>query len=428
MLSRLCLAATLILGLSAFPAAAETEVFSVKQLLLQSGQAMAQGDYTQALELLNQALDIEPSYPEIYFRRATVAFLQRDLAQAELDLNRAIELAPSAYEPRLLRSQVYYFRKAYAQAETDARWLVERFPTQWRSYRELAQALQALGKNQAALDVLQKAPDSVKREPELFLLQAEILGELSRDKEAQALLDEVIRQDADLLEAYELRAALYLRSKAYQAALETYRELGKRTGHPLYQLEISRMQAYMQQNAQALETFEKTLQAVAQPDVDFLIKAGYVALDLQKPLQAAGFFARAAQATKNPALTYMQAFSLQEGGLYAEARDLLSAKIRQNQITIDDYVLLSWVNLLLKEPGDAEQAARRGLELQPDEGNLTLNLAHALWLQGQTEEALALYRRMQQSQRADGSSWNQAIQADFATLRKLGLKLPELTP
>lgn len=426
MFPRFCLAATLLLSLSAFPVYAETEVLSVKQLLLQSGQAMAQGDYPQALELLNQALDIEPSYPEIYFRRATVAFLQRDLAQAELDLNRAVELAPSAYEPRLLRAQVHYFRKAYDLAEVDSRWLVKHFSDQWRPYRELAQVLQADHNNQEALEILQKAPDAVQREPELRLLQAEILGDLERQDEALKLLNELIRQDANFVEAYELRAGLFLRRKAYGEALETYRELEKRTGHPLYQLEVSRMLWYMNQQAQARELFDKTYNAQAQPDVDFLIKAGYVVLDLQRPAQAAELFGRAAQLTRNPALLYMQAYSLQEAGEYAQARDLLSAKIRQKQITVDDYVLLSWVNLLLKEPGDAEQAARSGLELNPDEGNLTLNLAHALWLQGQTAEALLLYARMQQRQRADGSSWNTAIQADFATLRKLGFKLPEL--
>lgn len=69
------------------------DVSRAKELELEAVKAAESGRLTEALELLNRAIELAPKYASAYNNRAQVYQLQKQVELAMLDLNRAIELS-----------------------------------------------------------------------------------------------------------------------------------------------------------------------------------------------------------------------------------------------------------------------------------------------------------------------------------------------
>ena len=65
------------------------------------------GNYRQAIEDLNRAIEIKPDYAEAYINRGVTYNLLGSYRQAIEDLNRAIEIKPGYVGPYNNRARVY---------------------------------------------------------------------------------------------------------------------------------------------------------------------------------------------------------------------------------------------------------------------------------------------------------------------------------
>ncbi len=87
---------------------------------------------------------------------------------------------------------------------------------------------------------------------------------------------------------------------------------------------------------------------------------------------------------------------------------------------------LAWYQLLQRRPGDALEAARRGVHLAPSEPRTALNLAHALLFTGRVAEAEKIYRQKLKGVLDDERRWDHTVADDFKTLLVKGIVHPEM--
>jgi tetratricopeptide (TPR) repeat protein len=90
------------------------------------------------------------------------------------------------------------------------------------------------------------------------------------------------------------------------------------------------------------------------------------------------------------------------------------------------FVQLAWYQVLTKDGTGAEASARYALQVTPSDPAATVNLAHALLLNGKPGEAEALYRRVSGSNASDGRSFRDIILEDFDAMEKAGVGNPGL--
>ena len=86
-----------------------------------------------------------------------------------------------------------------------------------------------------------------------------------------------------------------------------------------------------------------------------------------------------------------------------------------------DYGGLAWSYLRNNKPKEAENAAQKGLALDPGQTWIQVNLAHALLLQNRYEEAKELYVYWSDQYDSAGSSFSSIYLKDFDELEKIGI-------
>jgi len=64
------------------------------KLMVSSSEAMERGDYTVALNQVDQILKAKPDFAEGWNKRATIHYLMGDYQQAIVDIDRTLELEP----------------------------------------------------------------------------------------------------------------------------------------------------------------------------------------------------------------------------------------------------------------------------------------------------------------------------------------------
>lgn len=89
------------------------------------------------------------------------------------------------------------------------------------------------------------------------------------------------------------------------------------------------------------------------------------------------------------------------------------------------YGTLAWHQLFVRQFAEAEQSARKGLDIGPSREWINTNLALALLFQGKYEEAEALYLDLQDKPYGD-STFSQAFLDDFAALEEVGITHPDV--
>ena len=98
---------------------------SLPQLFDQALAASRQGDFSQALPLWNQVLEIAPGDPAAWSNRGNVQLALGDPEAAIADQTHAIELEPSSPDPHLNRGTAEEALQRWDAAEADYRWILE---------------------------------------------------------------------------------------------------------------------------------------------------------------------------------------------------------------------------------------------------------------------------------------------------------------
>jgi Flp pilus assembly protein TadD len=152
--------------------------FQFQALEIQLRRQIGRRDYRQALETIQKALRISPTYTGIYFQRAVVYAALGDFLSAEADYTTSLKFTPNApgYAGRAAA------RLALGQlneALIDANHVIACSRLWWRGYYERGRVYAALGHLQIALDDFEQALALNQAAPdEVLLAQATLAARL----------------------------------------------------------------------------------------------------------------------------------------------------------------------------------------------------------------------------------------------------------
>jgi hypothetical protein len=91
------------------------------------------------------------------------------------------------------------------------------------------------------------------------------------------------------------------------------------------------------------------------------------------------------------------------------------------------YVNIAGLKLMLQAPpAEVIQAAMRGIEVDPNQLSIKINLAHGYLFDNQFEKAKSLYLSNQDQSLANGHTFKQTVLDDFVELRQHGITHPDM--
>ena len=195
------------------------------------------GDYEQALEFFEKAIDLDPNYANAYAAKADVKSVlfwrsssHEDISQARTAARKAIELDPSnSYAHSVLCRILTTYDWDHKEAAKECRAAVEFDPNDHEAQKEYAFLLRSLGRESEALAAMDKA---IAIAPTSFNKRSRgmILYEFERYDEAIAQLEQVGETDPLYKESSKWLLRAYEMKKDYLRALESYRNMLRQSG------------------------------------------------------------------------------------------------------------------------------------------------------------------------------------------------------
>ncbi len=167
------------------------------------------GNYTQAIEDLQKAIELNPRYVEAYNNRGYVYMKLGDYRQAIEDLQKAIELNPKYAEAYNNRGNAYAQLGNYGQAIEDLQKAIELNPKYALAYNNRAFIHGTLGDYRQAIEDLQKAIELNPRFAEAYNNRGNAYAQLGNYGRAIEDYDQALKINPKYAGAYNNRAAAY---------------------------------------------------------------------------------------------------------------------------------------------------------------------------------------------------------------------------
>lgn len=183
-----------------------------------------QGKYQEALESYTYALNVTPRAVPILLNRAAV-YLEvgkNELSQADCSL--VLDFEPDNEEALLMRAYIYFRQRDNKLARADFERLVKTHPTSYDGRLGLATLEQKEHRYEQALNILngmiaEKVEDAAPSHyAVLYTARADVEKDMGHVEMAMIDLDEAIRLDDSITEAYLIRGELYISQKRKELA------------------------------------------------------------------------------------------------------------------------------------------------------------------------------------------------------------------
>lgn len=110
-----------------------------RDLIVESQQLQSQKKYTDALEKIHQAEELQPNSPVIANARGSIYTAMRDFDKAQAFFTKAKEQNPDSFEPRFNLTELDYVRGKYGDAEVSFTDILKQFPKIRQEVRHLIQ-------------------------------------------------------------------------------------------------------------------------------------------------------------------------------------------------------------------------------------------------------------------------------------------------
>ncbi|WP_167590437.1 tetratricopeptide repeat protein [Oceanidesulfovibrio indonesiensis] len=190
-------------------------------LLLQD--AKRSQNATMGRYAIDELLTIDPS-PEVIAEAADFLWKSGNSVDTRTILQLGIEEYPDNIDLQLMLAQVFLAERQYDEALKTLEGYLAQNPEDIEIRRQLADLMMRSGRNLEALNLLATIPEN-KMDPELVYLEARSLGGLKRYGEAIAMLEDLIEQDPEFLEAWAELAYIHEEMENYEAAERAYAKL-----------------------------------------------------------------------------------------------------------------------------------------------------------------------------------------------------------
>ena len=196
--------------------ALKLEPKNAKNALLFSNLGLVQrrlGEYDKALESYSFALNFAPLAVPILLDRAAIYMETGRTDRAYTDYCRVLDEDKQNKEALLMRAYIYILRRDYPAARIDYNRLLELDPQSYSGRLGLATLEQKEEKFRESLDILNKMIVETPEDATLYVARADVEREMKHEDLALVDLEEAIRLNASLADAYLLRGNIYLMQK-----------------------------------------------------------------------------------------------------------------------------------------------------------------------------------------------------------------------
>lgn len=170
-------------------------------------------EYDKALESYSFALNFAPLAVPILLDRAAIYMEMGQTDKAYTDYCMVMDEDKENKEALLMRAYIYVLRRDYPAARIDYNRLLKLDAHHYAGRLGLATLEQKEGKFRAALEILNKMMVETPEDPTLYVARADVEREMKHDDLALVDLEEALRLDSSLIEAYLLRGHIYLSQK-----------------------------------------------------------------------------------------------------------------------------------------------------------------------------------------------------------------------
>lgn len=183
-----------------------------------------QGKYQEALESYTYALNVAPRSVPILLNRAAVYLEVGKNELSQTDCSLVLDFEPDNEEALLMRAYIYLRQRDNKLARADYERLVKAHPTSYNGRLGLATLEQKEHRYEQALNILngmiaEKVEDAAPSYyATLYTARADVEKDMGHADMALIDLDEAIKLDETLTEAYLIRGELYISQKRKELA------------------------------------------------------------------------------------------------------------------------------------------------------------------------------------------------------------------
>ena len=214
------------------------------------------GNYRQAIEDLNRAIEIKPDYVMAYTSRGVAYIYLGNYRQAIEDLNRVIAIRPSYAEAYNNRGAAYKGFGNYRQAIEDLNRVIAIRPNYPEAYLNRGFAYNGLGNYRQAIEDFNRAIEIRPSYVEAYNNRGLVYGGLGNYRQAIEDYGRAIKIKPDYADAYYSRGNIYSMLGQYQLAIEDFNKvirLKPDYANAYYQRGVAYKN--MEQNQPAIENF-----------------------------------------------------------------------------------------------------------------------------------------------------------------------------
>lgn len=188
-----------------------------------------QRKYDLALADYNKVIEINPKDPDVYGNRGNVYYDQQQYDLALADYNKAVELNPAKSNVYVLRGGAYRMKQQTDLAVKDHSKAIELDPKNPDAYLARGQDYYSIKEDDKAMPDLKKAVELNPRSSYAFLFMGFVHHNKQQFNDALTCYTKAIELDANNIDAYNNRAAVYDalgNSKQANIDRKKYSELG----------------------------------------------------------------------------------------------------------------------------------------------------------------------------------------------------------
>jgi len=350
-----------------------------------------EGDYPAALNLMRDAVELDPDSAFLYSAMAEYKLKIGQVQEALEYINKSIKLDPAYRPPYLMAGALMAATGKDAEAAVYLRKAIELDPTKEDAYLQLVISLTHLYEYEESVSTL-KSLIKVNGESALaYYYLGKTYGQMKLYRDAVGYFSKTLELRPDFDQAAIDMAAAYEAMGNYAKAIETYKNLINDEDSKAAVLQRL-IQLLIQQRrfTEALEYLQVAVNS-GYGGQEVMRKIGLIHLEMEQYDQAAKVFI--AMLEKDPAAHQVRLYL---GMAYEEKGDLDAASAEFNKIPRESSAYIDAVGhiaFILKEQGHAAQAVealKAAITDNPNQLELYLNLSALYEALDKQEDGLAL--------------------------------------
>jgi tetratricopeptide (TPR) repeat protein len=351
------------------------------------------GRAPEALATYRDVAELGPKTPQGLAARNRIVALELrggNVAAAREALEGILEDEPDNVEALLTRGEIHAAEGRHDEAIADLRSVLRREPDNQLGLLIMAQTHQAVGDRPLAEDAYRRLLQVNPRQVEALTALGSLLAESGQVQEAKQLIDDALAAAPDDRRVLEAAIGIALATRDTATAEERARRLAAGDDPDgVGQRELGRVLEAQGKLPAATEAYRKAL--ARKPDSTLAMEGVVRTLQARGQLaEATRFLREHLEAHPDHVLArVLLGGNYLRAGQMAQAREALNAAIDQQPQLARAYMVLSAT--YPDDPAGRIAALERGLEANPEAGNLAVLLASEFQRSGRVEDAIRLY-------------------------------------